>query len=174
MQMYETGEVTACITPRDAGGLSEVRVYRDSEQIYEKENGESANESIKLSLASSDQWQTLQIYLCDLSGNEYWSEEIPFYIGENVKHVPEYQKIRESAREIEEQKLYEKRNGGKEAGTAKAAKDSYGILTGTAAEDEESKTVLPIKTEEWILLILGLLAVVSTTGACFLGALRRK
>ena len=34
--------------------------------------------------------------------------------------------------------------------------------------------ILPIKTEEWILLIPGLLAFVSTTGACFLGALRRK
>ncbi len=100
--VYETDSIVVCATPWDNTGLETVRIYHDSRLLLEKTEHIEMEQTIRVPLEVAEEWQTLQVYVSDLAGNEYWSEEIPFYISSAGEEIPPYQKIRVSARESEQ------------------------------------------------------------------------
>ena len=107
-QIYDQEQITVCLVPDDNFNIAKMRVYADSSLLLER--NAKTQETIKLTFEPSDQWRTLQVYLCDQSGNEYWSEEIPFFVRSSGQEVEPYQKQRESAEEIELRKRLEDMN----------------------------------------------------------------
>lgn len=103
--VYERETLTVCIAPYDNFGVAQMKIYADSELL--KSSQMKDQENIKLTMRAKHQWQTLQIYICDQAGNEYWSEEIPFYIKADDIEVEPYEKVRESAEEKEMRKKLE-------------------------------------------------------------------
>lgn len=101
-EIYNAESVTVCMVPYDNFNIADMRIYKDSELL--KAQKADNQEPIRLQLEAEEQWQTLQVYLCDQSGNEYWSKEIPFYIRKNGEEVQPYEKVRESAEEKERRK----------------------------------------------------------------------
>ncbi|MCD7766069.1 MAG: Ig-like domain-containing protein [Lachnospiraceae bacterium] len=98
--VYEEEKVTVCVVPDDNIGLDCIRIYHNSELLLENSSQPKSGETIKITLVKEQEWQTVQIWLRDKAGNEYWSEEIPVYIGAGQTDVPVYQKQRPSAMEI--------------------------------------------------------------------------
>ena len=101
-EVYEAKEITACIVPHDNIGMDVIRIYHNSVLLRE-EVGKN-DSPLKIKVEKAEYWQTYQVFLRDLSGNEYWSEEIPVYVGEKKEEAGNYQKVRPSAREEEERR----------------------------------------------------------------------
>ena len=72
-KVYEEKEVTACIVPHDNIGMDVIRIYHNSELMRE-EAGKN-DSPLKIRAEAEEAWQTYQIFLRDLSGNEYWCIE---------------------------------------------------------------------------------------------------
>ncbi|MCC8066731.1 MAG: Ig-like domain-containing protein, partial [Clostridiales bacterium] len=88
--VYDEESVMLCVVPYDNIGLSCLRIYRNSELFLENAGQPVSGEAVKLSLESDSEWQTLQIWLIDMAGNEYWSEEMPVFVGAAGIDVPVY------------------------------------------------------------------------------------
>lgn len=107
--VFDGKSVTAVFVPHDNIGLSQVRIYHNSELIEQKESESCMEEPIRLALSPSQEWQTLQFYMRDLAGNELWSEEIPVFVRTDSSiMLPVYQKQKASARELEEAEINKK------------------------------------------------------------------
>lgn len=102
--IYEDGTVTACLTPHDKMGLKQMRVYHNSRLLLEKNEFHEGDATVRIPLEQDGQWQTVQVFLEDQSGNTYWSREIPVFVGSGAREVPQYRKVRASARETEQKK----------------------------------------------------------------------
>ena len=98
--IYPVEHQTACIQPKDNLGISQTRVYRDSELVQTAEKDEVP---VKLKLDAKQEWQTIQVYVRDLAGNETWSPEIPVFVSSETKEVLPYEKTRKSAQEKTEE-----------------------------------------------------------------------
>lgn len=199
-QVYEGERLTAYLTPYDNMELKNVRVYLDSELLLEEEAAGASDKTLEIPLEASGDWQTLQVYLCDMSGNEYWSEEMPVFLAPAVRQVPVYQKTRLSAQEKflqqapvsagvldepgEETKTQEARGSGARAVSAgKTVLESAGR---TEAEDPEpvegqagrtvqkDQLVSHRKKEGMLLLLLGSLTFIMTAAACACAGIRKK
>ena len=184
-QIYEAEAITAYLTPSDNTELKTVRVYLDSELLFEKNAGELSDETLEIPLKSSAKWQTLQVYLCDMAGNEFWTNEMPVFVSEQTKQVPDYVKTRPSAREKMLRRLNEepdeeqsdaeegreaadqKTSETKENSKARAAGISSGSVSGGGSTARG-------KTEGAVLLGLGLLMFASTVAAYVLSGFRKK
>ena len=176
-QIYEAEALTAYLTPYDNIELKTVRVYLDSELYMEEEAGQISDETMEIPLKASGEWQTLQVYLCDMAGNEFWTEEAPVYISRRAKQVPEYVKTRPSARE----KLLDKKKGKADESqtemeevrttTEKKSARMAGLSAGMESEDDGPKRG---KAQGVALLALGLLMFISTVAAYVLPGFRRR
>lgn len=102
--IYEEKQVTACFAPQDNFGLKSVKIYQDSQLVYEEKERKN-NDPIKIILEEKKAWQTLQIFLSDFSGNTFWSEEFPIYVGGKKGEVVQYRKKKASARELTEKQV---------------------------------------------------------------------
>ena len=103
--IYPTEHQTACIQPKDNLGISQTRVYCDSELVQTVEEDEVP---VKLKLDAKQEWQTIQVYVRDLAGNETWSPEIPVFVSSETKAVLPYEKTRKSAQEKTEELMRRK------------------------------------------------------------------
>ena len=103
--IYPEEYQTACIQPKDNLGISQTRVYCDSELVQTTEEDEAP---VKLKLDAKQEWQTIQVYVKDLAGNETWSPEIPVFISSEAKEVLTYEKTRKSAQEKTEELIRRK------------------------------------------------------------------
>ena len=115
--IYPVEHQTACIQPKDNLGISQTRVYRDSELVQTAEKDEVP---VKLKLDAKQEWQTIQVYVRDLAGNETWSPEIPVFVSSETKEVLPYEKTRKSAQEKTEELV--RRKAGYGAGGEKTMK----------------------------------------------------
>ncbi len=104
-ETYEAERVTACFQPTDNVGIRFLRLYEDSELVKEVTERSALEEPVKLDLDAGNDWKTIQVQVGDLAGNEYWSQEIPVYIGMGESAILPYEKVRASAREKEAARL---------------------------------------------------------------------
>jgi hypothetical protein len=180
-QVYETSALTACLTPHDNIGIRTMQVYLNSELLQETETPKE-NETVKVELQKSDAWQTLEVYVRDLAGNEYWSDEIPVYINTKTEQVPEYQKERSSARELAQGKLVSTRKSAAgnrrktSTGTDRTADGTKLIKTESAgASKTEKAAASPSRKLEGLLILgIGFLMLIGTVISCLIGWGRRK
>ena len=73
--IYPVEHQTACIQPKDNLGISQTRVYCDSELV---QTAEGDGVPVKLKLDAKQEWQTIQVYVRDLAGNETWVRRYQF------------------------------------------------------------------------------------------------
>ncbi len=194
-KIYKAEELTARLTPYDNIELKTVRVYLDSELLMEKEGDKLSDQTIAIPLKASKDWQTLQVYLSDMAGNEYWTEELPVFLSPQTKDVPEYVKTRPSAREkaqqeaekpelpkAEEAAQVEKASTGVKAepsGVQEKRMADLGAASGTADSGAVGTRSVGLRAagarmEGMILLILGLVMFAATTLACATTGVRKK
>ena len=112
-ETYEAERVTACFQPTDNVGIRFLRLYEDSELVKEVTERSALEEPVKLDLDAGNDWKTIQVQVGDLAGNEYWSQEIPVYIGMGESAILPYEKVRASAREKEAARLLSLRDDSK-------------------------------------------------------------
>lgn len=103
--IYPVEHQTACIQPKDNLGISQTRVYCDSELV---QTAEEDGVPVKLKLDAKQEWQTIQVYVRDLAGNETWGPEIPVFVSSETKAVLPYEKTRKSAQEKTEELMRRK------------------------------------------------------------------
>ncbi|MCC8103930.1 MAG: Ig-like domain-containing protein [Clostridiales bacterium] len=102
-EIYESETAIALVVPTDNLGLKCLRIYHNSELLMENNSQPVSGEAVKVTLESSQEWQTLQSRLCDMAGNADWSEEIPVFVSAAGERVPVYEKPRKSAMELAEE-----------------------------------------------------------------------
>ncbi len=124
-EIYPDKAVRAVVKAHDGGGLKQMKIYRNSALILERDADAEAELSETVTLEAEEDWQTLQIWLVDMAGNAHWSEEIPVFVGAAGK-VPPYQKKRLSAEELAEGKVQKTGENGEESGLLKAASAGAG------------------------------------------------
>ncbi|MCD7885387.1 MAG: Ig-like domain-containing protein, partial [Lachnospiraceae bacterium] len=110
--IYDADNVTIYVTPSDNMTLKSLKVYHNSELFLEDTNQPENEESVKMVLEADSEWQTVQVWLCDMAGNEYWSDELAVFVCRDIQDVPEYIKSKKSAMELA---LDEKLSGAEEA-----------------------------------------------------------
>ena len=131
--VYQEEMVTACIRPRDNLGVCTVKLYCNSDLVKELDGKTGFEDPVKLELSAQEYWQTIEVYICDLAGNEYWSPEIPVYVGKTEKAPVPYERTRTSAQEKERQKK-----------ELEAQKEAF--LCGAGGKDAAGMSVRYIKT----------------------------
>ena len=130
--VYEAQYHTVCVQPKDNLGIQVARIYHDSELVQTvKEEGKA----VKLRLDAGQEWQTVQVYVCDLAGNEFWSPEIPIFVSNGTKEVAPYEKKRKSAQEKTEELI--KKTAG--YGTSKAGRNVVFEEEGKEKETEKGQ-----------------------------------
>ena len=126
--------------------LQKMKIYHNSRLVQElgEEDLERAGGVVEMDLAQSPEWQTLQVFLEDAAGNQFWTEETAFYIQEDVKgEIPEYKKSRDSAREL----LSQSRENVELLSSEENSKVLS--LTHTAAEKRQSGSGEKTEAGEW-------------------------
>ena len=159
-----------------------MRIYVDSELLSKR--SVKNQETIKLTFDAENQWRTLQVYLKDHSGNEYWSDEIPFFVKNGEAEVKPYEKLRESAQELEQRKKLEELNLLGDFSLTIARKDGENVslkksTVTTETEPTESSvkkiTYKSVDRSGIVLLWLGIAAFFATiTGFVWTGVKRKK
>ncbi|MDO4323423.1 MAG: Ig-like domain-containing protein, partial [Lachnospiraceae bacterium] len=170
-KVYEE-EVTACIVPQDNVGLKTVKLYHDSVLI--QEGSQKNGDPLKIQLKAGEEWQTLQIYLQDFSGNEYWSEEIPVFVGKTAEAAPVYRKKRMSAKEKEEQKYAEEKEESSEKQQLSGGKQTGQTSGQLHAAEEDKKRTAAENTDGMLLLIFGIFMLLVTAAAGIMTGFYRK
>ena len=126
--------------------LQKMKIYHNSRLVQElgEEELERAGGVVEMDLAQRPEWQTLQVFLEDAAGNQFWTDETAFYIQEDVKgEIPEYKKSRDSAREL----LSQSREN---VELLSAGENSKVLsLTHTAAEKRQSGSGEKTEAGEW-------------------------
>ena len=126
--------------------LQKMKIYHNSRLVQElgEEDLERAGGVVEMDLAQRPEWQTLQVFLEDAAGNQFWTDETAFYIQEDVKgEIPEYKKSRDSAREL----LSQSREN---VELLSAGENSKVLsLTHTAAEKRQSGSGEKTEAGEW-------------------------
>lgn len=141
-QIYLSETVWACVEPRDNGALREARIYLDGKEnvSYQARQIEGQGGLLKWKASKKECWQRLQIYVSDEAGNEFWTEEIPFYVagasGEKDK-IPPYLQTEKSAKQIAEEAQAHAAQGGK--GTEEGKEEKEGGK-GEEADEALEKT----------------------------------
>ncbi len=80
-EVYRQEKVTACFQPQDNGAVRTMKIYQNGQLQRELSGQKELREAVKLELTAAEDWQTVQVYLADMAGNEYWSGEIPVFVG---------------------------------------------------------------------------------------------
>ena len=175
-QIYEAESLTAYLTPYDNTELSTVKVYLDSELLMEKKAGKISDDTVEIPLKASDNWQTLQVYLCDMAGNEFWTDEVPFYLCGDTKQVPEYVKTKPSAREkvLQQTNIPDKNQAGMELAPERAMEENTRMAGISSKAVSNNNLPLTGKIEGVVLLALGILMFLSTVTAYVLSGVRKK
>lgn len=96
---YYEAERTAKISAGENYELKCLQIYQNGELVKETDKME-----ILHTIKSSSQWQTLLVYAKDMAGNEYYSEEIPVWVGTAAAS-----KSKKKARLVEETELHSER-----------------------------------------------------------------
>ena len=81
-ERYENGPLTAVAEVRDNLAAAGAWIYKDA-VLYRALDGDALSGTegmIKLSFEPKKEWQTLQICVRDLAGNEYWTTELEFLV----------------------------------------------------------------------------------------------
>ena len=120
-EIYWTQEVWACVEPRDNGQIKELKIYLDGKEnrAYRADQIEAQGGLLKWKAVSENNWQRLQVYTSDEAGNEYWTDEIPFYVAgqSDAESIPPYENTEKSAKTlVEEERKEEQEKGNKENG----------------------------------------------------------
>ena len=120
--VYQGTHQTACVQPKDNLGIQVAKIYYNSELMQTVERNDTP---VKLKLDEKQEWQTLQVYVQDFAGNEFWSPEIPVFVSDKTEGVLPYEKTRKSAQEKEEELIRRKAGygGGKDQNAADSSKE---------------------------------------------------
>lgn len=181
---YGQEKVTACFQPQDNGVIRTMKIYRNSQLQKEIKSQAELEEGTKLELSSEEEWQTVQVYLSDMAGNEYWSREIPVFVGMGSP-IP-YEKKRESAREQEEKNRISFGADASKMETGEGqlkAVDSRSGTEGKGKQQTREAEVLRVvpglsksvrKKEGILLLVLGLILFAVTAAVCIQPVKKRK
>ncbi len=101
---YNEEEMTAVIETRDNLALSKAEVYLNAQKKGTWTASQLAGSEgiIKCKLLKKKQWQTLQVHVQDMAGNETWTQEIPVYISsEDAQDAEDYRQVRLSAQQMD-------------------------------------------------------------------------
>ena len=97
-------DMTAVLEVRDNMAIACAGIYVNAslQAEYSAEQIAACGGVIKVPLRAEKDWQTLQIHVTDRAGNELWTEEVPFLLGEGADGPYDAQKGRRlSARQIQ-------------------------------------------------------------------------
>ena len=178
-EIFRGEELWLFLEARDNGELDTLKVYLDGEEAaaYGREELEARKGILKWKLNAKTEWQRIQVYVRDLAGNEYWTEELPYYIteAETTAPVEPYRKTEKTAKEkvLEEREKEEKA----EKADAKAApkeKKQEEAAAEKKKEQKEREEKMPGKSERIFWKQAAFPAMLAGGGLIFLAAERRE